>query len=104
MTEGSENLRNDPFLDKELDWTEKDLARLRRLKEAPKDQTPPIPHVTAPSLSEYIEELRKKGQVPVGVIAYDVAAERLHLLLFPDIRDMEEANALLAQIGVRGTP
>jgi hypothetical protein len=52
-------------------------------------------------LSESIEELRKKGKIPLGVVAYDVATESLTLLLFPDVRDMEEANALLAQIGVK---
>lgn len=52
-------------------------------------------------LTAALEELRKKGKVPLGVIAYDVETETLTLFLFPDVKDMEEANALLAQIGVK---
>jgi hypothetical protein len=50
---------------------------------------------------EAIEKLRKEGRVPIGIIVYEMKAERLALLLLPDVQDMKEANALLSQIGVR---
>ena len=100
MTDENENIQSNPFLDGELDWTEIQLAKLHR-QEAPKDRTSPLRQVTTPGLSEAIEALRKKGKVPLGVIAYDIENESVTLLLFPDVKDMEEANALLAQIGVK---
>jgi hypothetical protein len=52
-------------------------------------------------LSEAIEKLRKEGRVPIGIIVYEMKADRLALLLLPDVQDMKEANALLSQIGIK---
>jgi hypothetical protein len=55
-------------------------------------------------LAEAVEKLRLERKVPLGVLAFDVENECLVLFLFRDMRDMEEANALLAKIGIRMWP
>lgn len=57
----------------------------------------------ADPLCDFIDQLRKKGHVPVGVIAFDVEGDLMRLYVFSDT-NLEEANALLEKIGMEVTP
>jgi aspartate aminotransferase-like enzyme len=50
-------------------------------------------------LSEYINRLRKRGHVPLGILYLNVEEERFRIAVLDDA-SAEEVNALLEKIGM----
>lgn len=52
------------------------------------------------TLREAVEKIREKGRVPLGVLSYDPRSDTLHVQLFEDIQDIDEANAILIKFNL----
>jgi len=52
------------------------------------------------SLSSAVSKIRDAGRVPLGVLSYDPRTDSIHVQIFKDIQDVEEANALLLKYGL----
>lgn len=56
------------------------------------------------SLAEAVSKIRESGRVPLGVLSYDPRTDTIHVQLFKDIQDFDEANAILGKYGLAVLP
>jgi hypothetical protein len=56
------------------------------------------------SLRSAVAKMREKGRVPLGVLSYDPRTDTIHVQLFKDIQDVNEANAILAKYDLTVLP
>lgn len=52
------------------------------------------------TLRDAVVRIREAGRVPLGVLSYDPRSDSLHVQLFEDIQDIEEANAILIKFNL----
>ena len=53
------------------------------------------------TVRKVLEDLREQKYIPLGIIAFDMNQEKLSISLFRGV-DVEEANALLEKVGLKG--
>lgn len=56
------------------------------------------------SLGDGVKKIREMGRVPLGVLSYDPRTDTLHVQLFLDVQDLDEANAILAKFNLAVLP
>jgi hypothetical protein len=49
------------------------------------------------NLNVAVAKIRERGRVPLGVLSYDPRTDTIHVQLFKDIQDVDEANAILSK-------
>jgi|HubBroStandDraft_1064217.scaffolds.fasta_scaffold2955872_1 hypothetical protein len=54
------------------------------------------------TLKEAIEKMRDAGNMPIGIVSYDMGKDELKFSLLHGV-DPEEANALLERLGIKVT-